>query len=67
MERHEVKKLFSYEELWAVVYLAVGYATFITMDKEFKDEKERRRMIEENVKEIIAIWWNVPDKKEYRE
>ncbi len=33
----EVRKLFSYDELFAMVLLAVGHALFIGVAKEFKD------------------------------
>lgn len=63
MKDTKIKKSFEYDELFALAYLCAGWATLITVENKFKDEKEGRKMIEDKCREIISMRWDHPDKK----
>ena len=60
------QKPFEYDEILAMCILCAGWATFITVEGKFKDEMEGRKMIEDKVREVVAIRWDAPDKKAIR-
>lgn len=62
----EIKE-FDYQELLAMCLLCAAHATLIIVDKKFKDEKEGRKMIEDECMRVIDIRWNHPNKKKIGE
>ena len=59
----EEQKPFEYMEILAICMMVATASLLILEKKKFKTKQEGRKMIENEIKNIVAIRWDAPDKK----